>query len=829
MTDPTPYQMAAAAYLNHGWSPIPFPTGEKFPPATGYTGAAGDWVTAAHVHEWLNGKRCKAGNLIFAAGNIALRMPRNVIGIDVDAHSGKAGKETLKKAEKAWGKLPGTWSTSARAWPSGIRLYRVPEGLSWPESLRKHHGGGVELIRWDHRYAMVAPSSNPDAAGAQYHWRKPNGSAGDSGEGGFEFPDIDELTELPPSWVQGLTQGVAEGERAASASLNQDECRDWLDARPNGDLCAVMAATLTKYSRSVRTAGADGGAHDEARDGAWALVGDSAAGHVGIVKALSKLKDVFLGAVGERRGKRLAREEWARIVIGGVERVVAEGTPEESDACEALASAATGSAFSAGYADATDGLSLHNQMFSTTDLGQAQRFVLRHGADVRYVPSLGGWHQWNGARWMLDEDEVGVWGRAFATAVEVGESEAPHFELDDPDRFVKLKKHSVNHQSVAKVANTLLAARKQKGIVVGPDTFDMNPELMLVGNGVIELLGDGWKFREGLRTDYMTQIAACPYVKGDHSELWEEFLAFALPDPEVRAWVQTVVGYSLWGGNPERLFILCEGRTSTGKSTFAETIRVMLGEHAAPFNLTLLRSQKDQGSDVQLVRLMPKRMIIASEASSEWRLHADQVKRVTGSEALNGRLNFANNMIERVPSFTPWVVTNAAPTIEGADQALWRRLVTIPFTQQLLSKDVDAMFSLRLQDPFVRSGVLNWALEGWRRYAAHGLRDMPAAVVEATLITRTELSEFDVFLSECCESGSPDEYKEQTRDLYSAYTAWSDSNGSKVVSLTGFGQSLGRRGYEKQMLRVGVRADDRKVMFRMGIRLNVEWSKRAGK
>src|SRR3982750_4254286 len=313
----SPYTAAARDYLEAGWSPIPLPYKEKDPPPNkpvSFTGADGVYVTEEQLRSWLKPKaRCSAGNLSYPPGNIALRLPRNVIGVDVDAYGTKRGAETLEAAEEAWGGLPSTWVRGSRGdGISGIRLFRVREGLAWPGQLPQ--GGGVELLRWDHRFAIVSPSLHPE--GRVYKWFRE--TVGESGEVELaevegEIPAPGDLPELPSAWVKGLTSGAKWKERAFDEEMGQRELQEWLSARTEPEvLCRGMRATVTKYTREVRQAGDDGGAHDAARDGGWAILGDARSGHSGVVKALTELRTVFLRAVeGRRSDSGAAKSEWA--------------------------------------------------------------------------------------------------------------------------------------------------------------------------------------------------------------------------------------------------------------------------------------------------------------------------------------------------------------------------------------------------------------------------------------------------------------------------------------------------------------------------------------
>lgn len=183
-----PYAIGAKEYLKRGWdSPLPVPYGSKKLVASGWTGYRGKRPDHGQVKQWLNHH---------GADNIAIRMPEDVIGIDVDAYGDKYGELTLDVWEMSIGPLPATWrSTSRKHEISGIYWFRLPEeavGLHWHDL-----GGDVETISWHHRYAMVWPSIHPET-GQTYAWYD------DWGKRVVDPPAKDDLAVLPMAWVQRL-------------------------------------------------------------------------------------------------------------------------------------------------------------------------------------------------------------------------------------------------------------------------------------------------------------------------------------------------------------------------------------------------------------------------------------------------------------------------------------------------------------------------------------------------------------------------------------------------------------------------------------------------
>lgn len=204
-----PFADAVQFYRNSGWlGTLPLPPRAKSNPPDGWTGGHERDPDGATVHGWAtNG---------YAGGNIALRMPADVIGLDVDAYAAlrpvrdpatgvlgqqwvrKRGAETLAELEAALGPLPPTWRSSARPAPSGIYYFRVPPGVTITESALP---GDIEIIRRGHRYAVVAPSINPETD-STYRWWFGTNTGGWSVQ--HRPPRVDEPAVLPSAWAVRL-------------------------------------------------------------------------------------------------------------------------------------------------------------------------------------------------------------------------------------------------------------------------------------------------------------------------------------------------------------------------------------------------------------------------------------------------------------------------------------------------------------------------------------------------------------------------------------------------------------------------------------------------
>lgn len=879
----TPYKAWAKHYLALGWSPIPLNLRSKDPVPEGYTGAkAGDrYVTAEEVRAWTQPRAIvHVGKLAYPPGNIALRLPKDILGIDVDAHSGKAGSATYRRALEEWGPLPPTWKSSSKAGSplSGIYLYRVPEGLAWPGNLgkaakawgtsgaeadgaggsgRADATGGVDLIRWDHRYMVVGPSQHDKAPHAEYFWVTPDGrtirlpwrpeeieeldalvAAGGSAPE-FELPSPDEIPDLPDGWVAGLTEGrqwASSGSIGPDGAPTAEEVREWAanrDRRSVGGayvsgVCPALERTLDRHLTSIRTAGAEGGAHDAARDAIWAVMGDSASGHYGVGKAIGRIKAAFLEAVKARRSERQAKLEFWRILRDGAGKIINEYTDEsggetyeEEDPCSALATAGGGARTRGGLDEGVGrkGKGSSAFDFKQDDIGNAQRLRRHLGGDdvdAIWCGPYGGWHVWQQDEGLWKPDPEGIQMLAEAMdMVRAMDSEASYIEKDDIRlKFLGFISKSSN---VDKMNSAIKAMRSLKGVAVDGDVFDREMSALHVSNGVIDLKMDGVQFRQADRKDYFRYSTGVRYIPGAQHELWEKFLDRFLPDPDIRKWAQKIAAYSLQGENPARALVICKGKTSTGKTTFAEALRTALGGYASTFNLSLFRASQDERPRVDVLEALPRRLIMAEEVSSAWHLHADQVKRATGNGMWEARGLYGKGYISRVPAFTPWIATNNTPTIEGSDPALMRRIRNIPFTQQVSQDEEDGLYKSKLRAPEVLEAILAWAVAGWELWLAdESLTDMPDAVSAQLAEIGDTINDFQEMMADLFDRDAT--AVTPADSLYDAYTTWCVSNdveGKDRLNKNAFGRKLTQAGYARDNIRI----DGEMTRVRYGVRL----------
>jgi hypothetical protein len=297
-----PFRAAVQQYRSAGWlGALPLPPGQKASPPVGWTGHNGGWPSGADIQAWIDGSE--------GDGNIGLRLPACVVGLDVDAYGDKKGAETFRRACELWGPLPPTWRSTNRPPGEGsILLFIVPEGLAWPGEL----GAGVEIIQYSHRYVVVAPSIHPE--GRRYRWVRPDG---------IESPDpphLDDLPHLPDSWVQGITGGVRAGEHKV-AEFDSGQVSAWLLEHGKGELCPAMTRTVETYEQRFA---AGGSRHEAARDAVRRITGLAVDGHTGMTAALDHTRALFARVTRADKTRPVDPNEWRRLLDGAVQLAGAE-------------------------------------------------------------------------------------------------------------------------------------------------------------------------------------------------------------------------------------------------------------------------------------------------------------------------------------------------------------------------------------------------------------------------------------------------------------------------------------------------------------------------
>lgn len=438
-----------------------------------------------------------------------------------------------------------------------------------------------------------------------------------------------------------------------------------------------------------------------------------------------------------------------------------------------------------------------------SDTDAAEWLYARHGESIRYVDvgrQASYWMLWDGLRWRKDID-----GLVERWVTDITTEYLPRALANQRNAWGKnvgvqaantLVSRVRSYSDASRIESVLRRLRTvQPGMTVIPDQLDAEKRLLGVANGMLRLDEHGVKLQDPDPKALLTMNTGVILRPDAVSTAWEDFLDTFLPDEEMELFVRKVMGYALIGGNPHRLFFLLHGPTMTGKSTFLSAVDRALGDYAAPFELTALKTKVDTGPREDIADIVHARVVYASEISARFNLHSDQIKRMTG----NDKQSFSRKHMSQEHAwsmFTSFLACNGIPEVSGADVALRNRLCVIPFTEQVDSADeaADALLTTA-----AREGVLAWIAAGYDAYCREGLQqhDWPTPVVRATMEARHSLDHLDLFIEEMCVVGP--EHRVLVAEINNAWRMWSVQQGLTGYSaLPGrqFGDELHGKGFE---------------------------------
>lgn len=416
-----------------------------------------------------------------------------------------------------------------------------------------------------------------------------------------------------------------------------------------------------------------------------------------------------------------------------------------------------------------------------SDLGNAERFVEVAGADLRFVHAWDAWLRWDGRRWV--KDATGEPLRRARDTVRALAARAA--AIEESRQREPLVRHALRSESAGRLAAMVRLAECL--LPLDAPALDRDPWLLNVANGTLDLRTA--ELRPHDRADLLTRLAPVEYDADARCPRWLDFLDRVLDGhADLADFLQRAVGYSLTGSTAEQVLFLLYGVGANGKSTFVETLRAMLGDHATQAEFATFLARDGEGVRNDIARLVGARFVSATEAESGRPLAEAAVKQMTGGDTVTARFLF-QEFFEFRPVFKVWLAANHKPVVRGGDHGIWRRLRLVPFTVTIPEADRDPTLPEKLRAEL--PGILAWAVRGCLAWQRHGL-GVPAEVRAATEGYREEMDVVGAFLAERCvmKVGA----RVASGALFTAYEGWCEENGERPLSAKGLAMRLGERG-----------------------------------
>lgn len=259
-------------------------------------------------------------------------------------------------------------------------------------------------------------------------------------------------------------------------------------------------------------------------------------------------------------------------------------------------------------------------------------------------------------------------------------------------------------------------------------------------------------------------------------------------DPELIAFIQEAMGYSLTTDIKHHATFWCYGEGANGKGVLFYILERLAGDSAIPFNVDLLHREQ-----YQLADLAGKRIALCPEAETSGVVEDAIIKALVAGDSLQVR-QIRREPFTLRPTVKLWWSMNKLPTITDTSVGMWRRLRLIPFNADFENRDrakrIDNLRELLLDE---LPGIFNWAMEGLARLQVYKTFTHVRQIEEMTATYRRESNTIAAFVEETCDTDRS--YNAGSQVIYTRYKEWCTDNGYKPYNVRNFKTEMERLGY----------------------------------
>ncbi|RLM47534.1 hypothetical protein DVK00_03225 [Haloarcula sp. Atlit-47R] len=235
-----------------------------------------------------------------------------------------------------------------------------------------------------------------------------------------------------------------------------------------------------------------------------------------------------------------------------------------------------------------------------------------------------------------------------------------------------------------------------------------------VRNGVLEVQTHGIELKDHAPEYRFLGSVATEYDPNADCPQFREFLSDVVQSEAQRKKLQEYAGYTLmhWG-LPYHKALFLVGPTASGKSTFLDTVRAVLGSDT----VVSLTPQELTGERFAGAELFQSWANFRNDIPSSLIEDTGAFKEITAGDSIKAEEKF-KDPFRFEPNAKHLFSANQLPDAETEDEAFYRRVLLVPFPSTVPKAERDPHLDEKLQSEL--SGVLNWMLEGLQRLMQQG-------------------------------------------------------------------------------------------------------------
>jgi len=347
-------------------------------------------------------------------------------------------------------------------------------------------------------------------------------------------------------------------------------------------------------------------------------------------------------------------------------------------------------------------------------------------------------------------------------------------------------------RSLGTIQQVLKLVRLDPCVQVNSSTFDANPYVINVLNGVLNL--ETQELAPHNPVQLVTKLASVSWIPGAKCPFWESLVdAISCHDKALAAYLQRLCGYCLTGSTQEEVMPILYGAGANGKSRFLGAMRDILGsgEYALTLGTGSILNSKYHGIRCDLRQLEGMRVAFAIEVNQGQTLDEAVVKSITGGDEVSARA-LCQNPVQFIPQAKIIMAVNHLPGLVGNDHGIRRRIQVVPFRKRFDGsvKKEEIERQIRAE----KDGLFAWMVRGFQEWRKQGLNP-PEVVRKATDDYFASNDHLGEYLSErTVESPAA---TTPLGNLYDDYKAWAHDCVVKPLGKHQFSDLLRARGLEQ--------------------------------
>ena len=355
--------------------------------------------------------------------------------------------------------------------------------------------------------------------------------------------------------------------------------------------------------------------------------------------------------------------------------------------------------------------------------------------------------------------------------------------IGSEDKLIRLIYRAINRDQIAQISTR--AVKEAAGRIMNHPAlqFDFDAQRKLnvmkvnLSNAVYDIEKRGSsEDKDDLHFDYVLNFNYMYNVRIEQAKVFVMFVESSL-GMEYMECLLRILAYLISSLVLGRKAFLLLGKGSTGKSTLLELIEAVVGvENTShvPFHM--------MGNIHARAEYRDKRLNISRDNSDVPMRNEDAFKNLVSCEMTSGRRLY-ENLTDFIPRLKFIFASNVDLHFAHPDDAVYDRLLVIPFTKEIPEKERDRELLQKLLEE--KDIIFSAAMNQLSDLVQSGFDfKEPKESKEIIAVYRKALHTADSFLSDCCkvdESGSV-----SSVELYRQYLCWCSENGMEAEGQKSF-------------------------------------------